>query len=330
MFYIAFVYRDMEMLRSQLATMLIILQAINNIQEAIVPLLVRFYMNKMTEVKNYIRRKSSLGDFTKMKNQRSFDEDRATCLDYIPEIHPEDTRLEEAAREGEMEVYEETYDDYLEMFIQFGYVVLFSSVYPAAAFWAVFNNILEIRADAFKLCVVYQRPMSKRVKDIGAWQRTFEIVGAMSIMTNCGLLCLNPHLRKHAPEMSQVEWVLFFVFLEHLLLGVRYLLHIAIPEKPEWVRVALAKKNYESRQALKFEVSSLRNSNAVFHSACAFYFRKLRGIGDCSPDGSRQSTVLTASTSIEEINNHHPRTEYSAGQFHLYLSRVAVCIYCLL
>lgn len=69
-----------------------------------------------------------------------------------------------------MEVYEETYDDYLEMFIQFGYVFLFSSVYPMAAFWAIFNNILEIRADAFKLCIVNQRPMSKRVKDIGAWQ----------------------------------------------------------------------------------------------------------------------------------------------------------------
>lgn len=69
-----------------------------------------------------------------------------------------------------MESYEGTFDDYLEMFVQFGYVVLFSSVYPIAAFWAVFNNVLEIRADAFKLCMVYQRPMGKKVKDIGAWQ----------------------------------------------------------------------------------------------------------------------------------------------------------------
>lgn len=91
-------------------------------------------------------------------------------LRYIPEIQPDDPRIEEATKEGNMEIYEETYDDYLEMFIQFGYVVLFSSVYPVAAFWAIFNNLLEIRADAFKLCMVYQRPMSKRVKDIGAWQ----------------------------------------------------------------------------------------------------------------------------------------------------------------
>lgn len=89
---------------------------------------------------------------------------------FIQEIPDEDIRVLAANREGEMESYEGTFDDYLEMFVQFGYVVLFSSVYPIAAFWAVFNNILEIRADAFKLCMVYQRPMGKKVKDIGAWQ----------------------------------------------------------------------------------------------------------------------------------------------------------------
>jgi anoctamin-10 len=56
------------------------------------------------------------------------------------------------------------------MFIQFGYVFLFSSVYPMAALWAVMNNVVEIRVDAFKLCCLYQRSMRRRVKDTGAWQ----------------------------------------------------------------------------------------------------------------------------------------------------------------
>ena len=56
------------------------------------------------------------------------------------------------------------------MFIQFGYVFLFSSVYPLASFFAVMNNVFEIRVDAFKLCRLYQRPMGRRVKDTGAWQ----------------------------------------------------------------------------------------------------------------------------------------------------------------
>lgn len=77
----------------------------------------------------------------------------------------------------------------------------------------------------------------------------------MSIMTNCGLLCLSPQMRRQGPQVGQGEWILMFVFLEHFLLGLRYLLHITIPEKPEWVRIALARKNYESKQALKFEVS---------------------------------------------------------------------------
>lgn len=62
-------------------------------------------------------------------------------------------------------------------------------------------------------------------------------------------------MRRKGPDIGQAEWVLLFVLLEHLLLGLRYLLHITIPEKPEWVRIALARKNYESKQALKFEVS---------------------------------------------------------------------------
>jgi Calcium-activated chloride channel len=76
-----------------------------------------------------------------------------------------------------------TYDDYLEMFIQFGYVILFSSVYPAAALCAVINNVLEVRADAFKLCRVTRRPLPKRVKDNGAWQAR----DIFSAYINCSL-----------------------------------------------------------------------------------------------------------------------------------------------
>lgn len=247
LFYIAFYIQDMEMLRSQVATMLIILQAINHVQEAIIPLIVKLSTTKMVQY-------NLLGS-DKSKRRDSL---QNICSSYEPlhdiaEIHKDDSRIQEAEEEGMMEDYEGTYDDYLEMFIQFGYVVLFSSVYPLAAFWAVFNNVLEIRADAFKLCVVYQRPMGKRVKDIGAWQRCFEILGALAIMTNCGLLCLSPQMKTYAPDYSTEKWFMLFVFLEHLLIGIRYLIHIAIADKPEWVRMELARKAHESRKALKSE-----------------------------------------------------------------------------
>lgn len=56
------------------------------------------------------------------------------------------------------------------MFIQFGYVVLFSSAFPLAAMCALINNIIEIRSDAFKLCTSLQRPFGMRVESIGQWQ----------------------------------------------------------------------------------------------------------------------------------------------------------------
>lgn len=96
--------------------------------------------------------------------------DESDPLCSIPLLEADDPRVLAAEVEGNMDVYEETFDDYLELFIQFGYVFLFSSVYPIAALWAFLNNIIEIRADAFKLCQICQRPMSRRVKDIGAWQ----------------------------------------------------------------------------------------------------------------------------------------------------------------
>ena len=66
--------------------------------------------------------------------------------------------------------YEDTFEDYLEMFIQFGYVTLFSSAFPLAAACAFVNNVIEIRSDAFKLCMTFQRPFGQRVNSIGTWQ----------------------------------------------------------------------------------------------------------------------------------------------------------------
>ncbi|KAE8743738.1 hypothetical protein FOCC_FOCC009649 [Frankliniella occidentalis] len=266
LFYIAFVYQDMDMLRYQLATMLIILQVVNNAQEAVLPLVMRCLSKVPSPPRvpesSSVRTVSSAGDgggsglryrgLTRASTNELYP-GVPEVLQGIPELEPDDPRQRQALAEGAMDVYEGTYDDYLEVFIQFGYVFLFSAVYPQAALWALLNNLMESRVDAFKLCRLFQRPLARRVKDTGAWQRAFEAVGAMSIMTNCGLLCVSPPMRRLAPDLSPTQWVLRWVAVEHLLMGVRYVLHQAIPDKPEWVRVALAKLNYQSKQALRKE-----------------------------------------------------------------------------
>lgn len=70
-------------------------------------------------------------------------------------------------------VFQGTFDDYLELFLQFGYVSLFSCVYPLAAVFAVLNNITEIYSDALKMCRVYKRPFAEPTANIGVWQVSF-------------------------------------------------------------------------------------------------------------------------------------------------------------
>lgn len=39
-----------------------------------------------------------------------------------------------------------------------------------AAMCALLNNVIEIRSDAFKLCMIFQRPFGQRAENIGTWQ----------------------------------------------------------------------------------------------------------------------------------------------------------------
>ena len=51
--------------------------------------------------------------------------------------------------------------------IQYGFVTIFVAAFPLAPFFALLNNIIEIRLDAFKFVTVYRRPPAYRAQDIG-------------------------------------------------------------------------------------------------------------------------------------------------------------------
>jgi len=51
--------------------------------------------------------------------------------------------------------------------IQFGFVTLFAAAFPLAPFFALINNMIELRADANKFVTQYRRTMTSRAKTIG-------------------------------------------------------------------------------------------------------------------------------------------------------------------
>ncbi|EDV98603.1 anoctamin-1 isoform X2 [Drosophila grimshawi] len=76
------------------------------------------------------------------------------------------------------------FPEYLEMVLQYGFVTIFVAAFPLAPFFALLNNILEMRLDAKKLLTHHKRAVSQRVRDIGVWYRILDCIGKLSVITN--------------------------------------------------------------------------------------------------------------------------------------------------
>ncbi|XP_048783294.1 anoctamin-8 isoform X4 [Lagopus muta] len=176
-------------------------------------------------------------------------QNRASWID--PPEEDYSTQLTQAEVESCMKKYEDTFQDYQEMFIQFGYVVLFSSAFPLAAMCALVNNIIEIRSDAFKLCTGLQRPFGQRVESIGQWQKVMEAMGVLAIVVNCYLIAQCGQLQRLFPWLSPEGAIISVVVLEHFALLLKYVIQVAIPDIPAWVAEEMAKLEYQRREAFK-------------------------------------------------------------------------------
>ncbi|XP_061633624.1 anoctamin-10 isoform X1 [Phyllopteryx taeniolatus] len=244
LFYIAFVLQDLVLLRQNLATLLITSQILNQFMEAFLPYWLQRGRNKRMMMELPLN---------------------------------EQVRLE-----TDMNTYLGTFDDYLELFLLFGYVSLFSSVYPLAAVFVVLNNVTEIYSDAFKMCNVFKRPFSDPAANIGIWQLAFEAMSVIAIVTNCTLISMSPHVRAYFPD-SEMHLMLWTVAIEgrgcagaypscleargeahpelvasqsqgiysHGLLAFKFVLAFLVPDVPKHIAIKLARQDFESMEALK-------------------------------------------------------------------------------
>ncbi|XP_054637506.1 anoctamin-10 [Dunckerocampus dactyliophorus] len=223
LFYIAFVMQDMVLLRQSLATLLITSQILNQLMEAFLPY--------------WLQRRRNKKMMSNVRKSRSV-EGKELLLN------------EQVELEADMSTYLGTFDDYLELFHLFGYVSLFSCVYPLAAVFVVLNNITEIYSDAFKMCHVFKRPFSDPAANIGIWQLAFEAMSVMAIVTNCALIGMSRQVRAYFPD-SDMQLILWTVALEHGLLAFKFILAFLIPDVPKHIQVKLARLEFESVEALK-------------------------------------------------------------------------------
>ncbi len=67
-------------------------------------------------------------------------------------------------------------------------MTLFVAAFPLAPLFALINNILEIRLDAYKFVVATRRPMPARARDLGVWLSILDGVSKIAVLTNVSIL----------------------------------------------------------------------------------------------------------------------------------------------
>ncbi|XP_005096900.1 anoctamin-8 [Aplysia californica] len=276
LFYIGIYLSDMDRLRDQLAALLITRQVLGNLKEAFMPYVVwkaRLYSvgyrmaTRMSpasvekEVKRMTARSRRV-DSTASKAAKAKDHQKKKNADGAKSSDSESSLLTEeeddglptltqAEVESAMRKYEDTLDDFLEMSIQFGYITLFSPAFPLAALCALLNNIIEIRSDAFKLCLNHQRPFGRRVDSIGIWQDVLVVISILAIIVNCALVGTSGLLQRMYPGLSTTVYFLIIVIIEHLIIAMKVALSRSIPDLPPTVATEMARLEYQRTEALK-------------------------------------------------------------------------------
>ncbi|XP_015115745.1 anoctamin-4 isoform X1 [Diachasma alloeum] len=110
------------------------------------------------------------------------------------------------------------FPEYLEMVLQYGFVTIFVAAFPLAPFFALLNNVFEMRLDAKKLLTMYRRPVGQRVRDIGIWYRILDSVAKLSVITNGFIIAFTSNfIPKIVYQMSVSENGSLDGFLEYSL-----------------------------------------------------------------------------------------------------------------
>jgi len=234
LFYMGFWMQDISGLRSQLFTTLIVQQVVNQVQEVLIP----FFLHTPASIKFMYKMSKKLGVNEKPQiriltgtNDLSKDDDRVRSVNHDVLADPLDT----------------LHDDFMELWLQYGHVFLFSAVYPLAACIALVNNLTELVADRYKLCQLSRKPRPLAVRDIGAWYMAFRITAIISIVTNCALIALD--LRETAGEgWSSAEWFGMFVLIEHIFLVVFIGINKLVSDTSSQVKMAMDKTDFHFKQ----------------------------------------------------------------------------------
>lgn len=136
---------------------------------------------------------------------------------------------------GDYDPIDDSIEDFTVISIEFGYVVLFATAFPAAPILAYINQYLQIRTDGWKLTRATKRCLPSGAQDIGIWLTIFTATAYAAVISNSAIVCfVDPTL---IGWMKGYEKVWFFIIFQYTIILFMNLLAIAIPDIPDDVSI---------------------------------------------------------------------------------------------
>lgn len=178
----------------------------------------------------YVKRRG-FSKYQEMKSERAAKKGGAGAGVTINDLPEEAEFLKRVRQEANLDVYEVA-TDLREMVVQYGYLSLFSVVWPLTPVSFIINNWIELRSDAVKICVEMQRPTPLRADSIGPWLDSLGFLTWLGSITSAALAYLfsNDGLGPDGTPASIRGWALLLAifFSEHAYLLIRWGVRLAI------------------------------------------------------------------------------------------------------
>jgi len=200
---------------------------------------------------------------------------------------------------GTMEV-DGTLDDYLEIAILFGYIVLFSLVFPLAAVFGTALLLLELRVDGVKLYLVLRRPLPQNADSIGSWQEILNIMTWLSIATNAAMIIWTfGALQNRFPNASSP--FMFFIMLV-ILVCLRVVIQFIVPDEPKQLKVLRAHQDWLKERIGQRDVDLPRDPNLTVESLHLRIHGAMEGqLREPEDFGARKSLVVSRVKRLERF-----------------------------
>eukprot|EP01117_Protostelium_nocturnum_P016846 TRINITY_DN6748_c0_g1_i1.p1 TRINITY_DN6748_c0_g1~~TRINITY_DN6748_c0_g1_i1.p1 ORF type:complete len:641 (+),score=171.42 TRINITY_DN6748_c0_g1_i1:268-2190(+) len=136
---------------------------------------------------------------------------------------------------------------YNQLIIQFGYVVIFGAAFPLAPLIALFNNLINLKVYPLQMLLLNNRPNRRGANDIGVWYWILEFLGIVAVITNCALLGFTHPIIYDYVGGNAFKVLGIIVIMEHIIILIKILVEMWIPDTPHKIRVEAIKQDWIER-----------------------------------------------------------------------------------